>query len=130
MSAIAQPSATGITAQAIMASAKVSIGAIRNRMRLAPLGTMVSFMNILMASAKGWNRPNGPTTLGPRRSWIAAMILRSARVIIATATSNGTSSARALATVRRVKPTGWLNRKSIIAATRLPEFVAPWRGPA
>ncbi len=53
MSAIAQPSFTGTTAQAIMASENVSIGAIRNSTRLAPVGITVSFITILMASAKG-----------------------------------------------------------------------------
>ena len=78
MSAAARPSPTGTTAQAIMASEKVSIGASRNSTRLAPAGMTVSFIIILMASAKGCSRPNGPTTLGPRRSWIAASTLRSA----------------------------------------------------
>ena len=78
--AIAQPSFTGITAQAIMAKVIVSSGAIKNRIRLAPVGTMVSFISILSASAKGCSKPNGPTTLGPRRICIAAITLRSASV--------------------------------------------------
>ena len=78
MSAIAQPSFTGITAQAIIASPKVSIGAIRNSNRFAPDGMMVSFISILIASAKGCSRPNGPTTFGPLRNCIAARTLRSA----------------------------------------------------
>ena len=53
MSAMPQPSFTGITAQAITASAKVSIGAAMNRKREAPVGTTVSFIIILMASANG-----------------------------------------------------------------------------
>ena len=80
MSAIAQPLATGITAQATIARMKVSIGAQMNSTRLAPEGMIVSFISILPASAKAWNRPNGPTTLGPLRSWIAASTLRSATV--------------------------------------------------
>ena len=68
MSAMPQPSFIGMTAQAIMASMKVSIGANRNRPRFAPDGMMVSLLTILMASAKGWNRPNGPTTFGPFRN--------------------------------------------------------------
>ena len=78
MSAIAQPSFTGITAQASMASMKVSMGANMKRSRFAPEGTMVSFITALIASAKGWSSPNGPTTFGPRRSCIAASTLRSA----------------------------------------------------
>ena len=57
---------------------KVSIGAIRNSARLAPDGMMVSLISILIASANGWNRPNGPTTFGPLRNCIAASTLRSA----------------------------------------------------
>jgi hypothetical protein len=78
MSAIAQPAFTGITAQAIIARPKVSIGAIRNSNRLAPAGMIVSFMIIFSASANGCSRPKGPTTLGPLRSCIAASTLRSA----------------------------------------------------
>ena len=78
MSAIAQPSFTGITAQAIIARLKVSIGAIRNSSRLEPAGMIVSFMIIFSASANGCSRPNGPTTFGPLRNCIAARTLRSA----------------------------------------------------
>ena len=78
MSAMAQPSFTGITAQASIASMKVSIGAIRNSRRFDPDGMIVSFISILIASAKGCHRPNGPTTLGPLRNCIAARTLRSA----------------------------------------------------
>src|SRR5688572_20130939 len=62
------PASNGITAQAISDSVKVSIGAITNTTRLAPDGRMVSLNRSLMPSATGWNRPNGPTTLGPLRS--------------------------------------------------------------
>ena len=78
MSAIAQPSFTGMTAQAIIASENVSIGAIRNSSGLLPDGMIVSFISIFSASAKGCHRPNGPTTLGPLRNCIAASTLRSA----------------------------------------------------
>jgi hypothetical protein len=67
----------GITAQAISASVKVMIGASRNRPRLAEDGMMVSLRKTLSPSAKLCSRPNGPTTLGPRRSAIAAQTLRS-----------------------------------------------------
>ena len=53
MSAIAQPSFTGMTAQASIARAKVSIGAIRNSSRFDPDGMIVSFISIFSASAKG-----------------------------------------------------------------------------
>ena len=78
MSASTAPELNGITAQAISATVKVTIGAIRNRPLFAAEGTMVSCRNTLSPSAKLCSRPNGPTTLGPRRSAIAAQILRSA----------------------------------------------------
>ncbi len=53
MSAIAQPLFTGITAQATIASPKVSIGAIRNSRGLLPDGMTVSFISIFSASANG-----------------------------------------------------------------------------
>ena len=78
MSASTTPGRNGITAQAISATVKVMIGAIRNRPLFAADGMMVSCRNTLSPSAKLCSRPNGPTTLGPRRSAIAAQILRSA----------------------------------------------------
>ena len=63
-----------------MASTKVSIGARMKSPREAPDGMMVSFISILMASAKGCPRPKGPTTLGPRRICMAPSTLRSAQV--------------------------------------------------
>ncbi len=68
----------GITAQPSSASEKVMTGASRNMTLFARVGMMVSFTMSLSPSAKAWNSPNGPTTLGPRRSCIAAMTLRSA----------------------------------------------------
>ena len=67
-----------MTAQAIIARLKVSIGAIRNSSRFDPAGMIVSFMIIFSASAKGCSRPNQPTTFGPLRNCIAARTLRSA----------------------------------------------------
>ena len=75
---IAQPSFTGITAQASIARLNVSIGAIRKSRRFDPEGMIVSFIIIFSASANGCSNPNGPTTLGPLRSCIAARTLRSA----------------------------------------------------
>ena len=124
ISAIAQPSFTGITAQASMASMKVSIGANRNRSLLAPVGTMVSLSSILSASAKGCSKPNGPTTLGPRRICMAAKTLRSASVRKATMTSKGTSSASAFATVSAKIPMGEA-RNSLIALLRRQSLLRP-----
>ena len=53
-------------------------GAAMNTTRFAPLGITVSFINSFKPSAKGWNRPSGPTTLGPLRSCDQASTLRSA----------------------------------------------------
>ena len=78
MSASTTPASNGITAHAISASVKVIIGAIRNTPLFAPDGMIVSFRNSLSPSAKVCSSPNGPTTLGPRRSCIAAQTLRSA----------------------------------------------------
>ena len=74
---------------------------------------IVSFINILMASAKGCSRPKGPTTFGPRRICIAASTLRSASVRKATEISTGTSKASAWATVSAKTPMG-IARKSFI----------------
>ena len=78
MSAITRPSPKGITAQPIMPSVKVSIGASRKTTRFAPEGRMVSLKNSLRPSASGCSRPKGPTTLGPLRSCMAPITLRSA----------------------------------------------------
>ena len=78
MSAITQPRLTGITAQAASASTQVTSGASRNTPLLAPAGIIGSLSTNLSRSAKDWNRPQGPTTLGPRRICTAAQILRSA----------------------------------------------------
>ena len=77
MSAMTQPSSNGTTAQAISAVMKVIMGAMRNSTALALEGTIVSFSTSFRPSAKGCSSPNGPTTLGPRRSWIDAQTLRS-----------------------------------------------------
>ena len=79
MSAIAQPSVTGMTAQAASASVPVTSGASRNTPLLAPAGMTGSLKTNFSRSAKDCSRPKGPTTLGPRRSCTAAQILRSAQ---------------------------------------------------
>ena len=78
MSAITQPLLKGITAQAMIARVKVTIGAARKTPRLAPVGMTVSFISSFSPSANGCNRPKGPTTFGPRRNCAAASTLRSA----------------------------------------------------
>ncbi len=76
-SAITQPSANGIAAQAIAAKTKDSIGASMKTILSAPAGITISFSTNLKKSAKDWNSPKGPTTFGPRRSCTAAQTLRS-----------------------------------------------------
>jgi len=78
ISAITRPSPKGITAQPIMASVKVMIGARMKTTLLAPVGKMVSFIKSFTASAIGCKRPMGPTTIGPWRSCMAPITLRSA----------------------------------------------------
>ncbi len=80
MSAIAQPSVTGITAQAISASIIVSIGAITNSTRLAPVGMICLLHEHLQRVGEGLQQPQKPTTFGPLRSCIAPRTLRSATV--------------------------------------------------
>ncbi len=77
MSAMTQPSSKGTTDQAISAVMKVIMGAMRNSTVLALDGTIVSLSSSFSPSARGCSRPNGPTTLGPRRSWMEAQTLRS-----------------------------------------------------
>ena len=78
MSASTMPGPNGITAQPIRARTKVTIGAIRNTTLLAPVGTMVSLTNSLRPSARGCSSPKGPTVIGPWRSCMAPITLRSA----------------------------------------------------
>ncbi len=78
MLAITQSSLTGITAQAASASTQVTSGASRNTPLLAPDGITGSLTANLIRSANDCSRPQGPTTLGPRRICTAAQILRSA----------------------------------------------------
>ena len=76
-SEITQPSLNGITTQAMAASTKLSSGASRNTTLSAPAGMTISFSMNFMKSANDCNMPQGPTTLGPRRSCTAAQTLRS-----------------------------------------------------
>jgi len=78
MSASTTPAWNGMTAQTIKATVKLMIGAIRNRPLFAAEGTIVYFRKTFSPSAKLCSSPHGPTTFGPRRSAIAAQILRSA----------------------------------------------------
>jgi hypothetical protein len=74
----------GITAQPIKAKKNVSTGANTKRKVLALLGTINSFVTSFKPSAIGCKSPQIPTTLGPFRRCIDAIILRSASVKKAT----------------------------------------------
>ncbi len=78
MSATTQPSATGTTAKVASASVTATSGARRKTTLSEEAGMTGSFSTNFRRSAKDWNRPKGPTTLGPRRICTAAQILRSA----------------------------------------------------
>ena len=70
----------GITAKSEMAAVMLIMGAITKRVWSARAGITSSLKKALIPSAMGWNRPKGPTRLGPYRTWIRPKILRSARV--------------------------------------------------
>src|SRR4051794_34531681 len=56
------------------------IGAARYSTGLLPTGIMLSLRRSLSRSAIGCSRPNGPTRLGPRRTWKRPSSRRSAHV--------------------------------------------------
>ena len=82
----------GITAQAASASTEATSGASRNTPLSAPAGISGSLSTNFSRSANDCSRPNGPTTLGPRRSCTAAHTLRSISSRKAMMTSRATSS--------------------------------------
>jgi hypothetical protein len=84
MSAKTLPNPKGMTAHPINAKNKVSTGANIKRTVFALLGTMNSLVTSFNPSAIGCNKPQIPTTFGPFRRCIAAIILRSASVKKAT----------------------------------------------
>jgi hypothetical protein len=89
MSAKTLPKPKGITAQPINDKKNVAIGAKIKRELFALLGTISSFVTSFKPSAIGCNNPQIPTTFGPFRRCIAAIILRSANVKNATEITMG-----------------------------------------
>ena len=71
---------SGITIQPAKPNTNVNIGAPKKIILFALRGTIISFNTAFNPSANGCNKPQIPTTFGPFRRWIAAIILRSARV--------------------------------------------------
>ena len=70
----------GTTAQAAKATVNVIIGANKNKNLFESVGITISLKNNLTPSAKGCSKPLGPTTLGPSRPCIEAIIFLSAYV--------------------------------------------------
>src|SRR5438552_6280677 len=102
-------SENGITAHAASAGASDNIGAMKNSQRLAPVGTTISLNSILSTSANGCSSPSGPTRLGPIRTCIQPMTLRSASVKYATERMSGMAIATILASVQIPGHTGPTN---------------------
>ena len=73
--------ANGITAITRNAETITRIGAIRWTTWSAERGTMSSLVKSFSASAIGCKSPNGPTRLGPIRSWNRAATLRSSQTM-------------------------------------------------
>src|SRR5205814_3296030 len=99
-------SENGITAHAASAGASDNIGAIKNSQRFASVGTTISLNSILSTSANGCSSPNGPTRLGPMRTCIQPITLRSARVRYATERISGIAMAMILVSVQMPGHTG------------------------
>ena len=77
-SAITRKSENGTTAHAASAEVSEITGASTNSARFAPAGTTSSLNMSFTASATGCSHPFGPTRLGPRRTCMYPMTLRSA----------------------------------------------------
>ena len=81
----------GMTAHATNDKVRVIIGAKINIVLFALAGIIISLNIYFNASARVWNKPNGPTTLGPYLFWTKAHTLLSNQTIIATETNIGKS---------------------------------------
>src|SRR5213078_4548991 len=92
MFAITKVSLSGTAAQTASAGISESIGAVTNKNLFAFAGTMISLISILITSANGCSKPNGPTRFGPSRPCIQPRTLRSQYVKYATPRINGTST--------------------------------------
>src|SRR5438105_7332723 len=99
-------SENGITAHAASAGPSDNIGAMKNSQRFAPVGTTISLNSILSTSANGCSKPSGPTRLGPMRTWIQPITLRSASVRYATERISGIAMAMILVSVQMPGQTG------------------------
>lgn len=80
----------------VRARIRASMGAMMNMVVEDVAGRRGSLVNSLIASAKGWSKPCGPTMFGPFRSCIYPRVLRSTKVRNATARRMGRVSIRML----------------------------------
>ena len=71
----------GSAASASIAAVTEISGAPQNTSRSAFSGMMSSFSSSFTASAMGCNSPCGPTRMGPRRTCMSAITLRSTSTI-------------------------------------------------
>ena len=94
ISAITDPVSYGITAHDNKDSIKLNIGANIYIAKLACVGNIVSLANNFTPSAKGWSKPNTPTTFGPFLNCIDPNTFLSANVTYAIPINNGTMIAK------------------------------------
>ena len=102
MSARTKSSPNGITAHDINANVIVTTGANTNTSLFELAGIIISLKIYFNASANDWNKPNGPTTLGPLRFCTKAQTLLSSQTIIATETKTGTNKNKILYTSKKI----------------------------
>ena len=96
ISARTKSSPNGITAHDIHANVIVPTGANTNTSLFELAGIIISLKIYFNASANDWNKPNGPTTLGPLRFCTKAQTLLSSQTIIATETKTGNNKNKIL----------------------------------
>ena len=95
MTACSEPSfePNGITANVNSAGTIATAGASQKYALRAYAGVKSSLRMNFSPSAAGWSSPNGPTRLGPMRSWIHAEMRRSATTEYATIGSTTANTA-------------------------------------
>ena len=75
------PCPNGISDSVVKAAATTTIGDAMYRSLSAEPGMRSSLRISFRESAIGWSKPCGPTRIGPRRLWMNASTLRSARTM-------------------------------------------------
>jgi len=78
----------------------VMIGPNKNKPVEALVGTMISLVSSFSASAMGCSRPPGPVRLGPKRTWVKPIALRSHKVRYATQPIRGSNTTTILSSVQ------------------------------